>query len=389
MAAGLGLTSPAAAALRSPLPVIEIDTRRAIRDDPKVAGRIRILERGRPVVGARMGIEVRGHSSQLFPKKQYSVELRAARSLLGMPADDDWVLAAPYSDKSLIRNALAFHLARWTGRYAPRTRFVELVRNGRHQGVYALTERLELGAERIDAGDDGRLLELTFPFQARGEAGAFRTPRLKRPILFADPDRDDLSSREARATRGAVGRLERALYAGGGRAYRDLLDRPAAVDYVILQELLKNEDAFHGSTYFHWAAGGRVVLGPVWDFDVAMGNSDYGPSRRLRGWMTRERDWAERLWADRAFRRDVRRRWAELRRAGLRREVLGTVDAMSARLARGPAGRNFRRWPILGRRVWPNPRDPRTGGYRTTWTAETAFLRSWLDRRIAWLDRAL
>jgi hypothetical protein len=82
------------------------------------------------------------------------------------------------------------------------------------------------------------------------------------------------------------------------------------------------------------------------------------------------------------------RRWRELRRAGLRRDMLRAIDAMSAQL-RGPAARNFQRWPILGRYVTPNPRDPRTGGYRTTWQAEVRFARSWLIRRIAWLDRGL
>jgi hypothetical protein len=44
-------------------------------------------------------------------------------------------------------------------------------------------------------------------------------------------------------------------------------------------------------------------------------------------------------------------------------------------------GPNFRRWPVLDRRIWPNPRA--RGSYR----AEVRALRSWLTRRIGWIDR--
>ena len=127
-------------------------------------------------------------------------------------------------------------------------------------------------------------------------------------------------------------------------------------------------------------AGGRLTLGPIWDFDISMGNSDYGPSRRLAGWMLARRDWAERLYRDRGFRRALARRWRELRAAGLRRDVLAAVARSRSEL-RGAAGRNFRRWPVLDRRIWPNP--VARGSYR----AEVRALRSWLVRRIAWLDR--
>src|SRR5688572_31589978 len=109
------------------LPVIHVDVPRAIPDEPKVAGTLRM-----PGYRGRIGIEVRGQSSQQFPKKSFAIELRDARGedrkapLLGMPADGDWVLYAPYNDKTLMRNAVAYRTARWVGRYAARTRFVRV-----------------------------------------------------------------------------------------------------------------------------------------------------------------------------------------------------------------------------------------------------------------------
>ena len=96
--------------------------------------------------------------------------------------------------------------------------------------------------------------------------------------------------------------------------------------------------------------------------------------------MLRERDWAERLYRDRRFTRRMAARWRELRRTGLQRRVLRTVDRSRGEL-RGAVTRNFRRWPVLDQRIWPNP--VARGSYR----AELGFLRGWLKRRIAWIDR--
>jgi len=395
--AAVALCAPAAEAakLRTKLPVIAIRAAKPIPDDPKVAARLRVTSDGAGVYAGRAGIELRGHSSQLFPKKQYGIELRDRRgegrdvSLLGLPADDDWVLSANYSDKTLMRNALAYRVSRRVfGRWAPRTRHVEVLLNGRYRGVYALTQRIGLGDGRVESGNNGWILELVFGYQAFGER-RFQSPRTGRPLLYTDPD--EPGRREARAIRRDVTRFERALY--GKRfqhprlGWRAHADRAAAVDYVLLQELLGNQDAFHASTYFHRARG-EIVFGPLWDFDIAMGNTTLDAFRTPPGWHLGQRPYVERLYRDRGFVRAMAARWRELRRAGLRRRVLGMV-ASDARLLRGPQARNFDRWRILGRYVWPNPVDPRTGRYRPSWRSEVFYLRRWLGARIAWIDLAL
>jgi len=405
--AGQAAGAPAAEAakLRSALPLVVVRTAGTVPDDPKVAARVRVIDRpGRRanepahagnVYSGRAGIETRGHSSQLFPKKQYGLELRDRHgegrdaALLGMPADDDWVLSASYSDKTLMRNAVAYRTARTIfGRYAPQTRYVELVLNGDYRGVYALTQTLELGDGRVEAGD-GWLLELTFGYQARGERH-FTSPRTGRPLLYTDPD--DPGRRRARAIRRDVMRFERALYGRRFRhpehGWRRYLESAAAIDYVLLQELTSNQEGFHGSTYFHRAPGWRIALGPLWDLDIAMGNTTLDRFRTPRGWHLGGRPYIERLYRDRGFIRGMAARWRELQDAGLRRRVWAAIGA-DARTLRRPQARNFRRWRILGRYVWPNPVDPHTGRYRPTWKAEVAYLKRWLDPRIRWLDRAL
>jgi hypothetical protein len=403
--AGAAVAPSEAATLRSKLPLVVVRTAGPVPDDPKVAARMRVIDRpgarantpshAGNVYAGRAGIETRGHSSQLFAKKQYGIELRDRdgegrdAALLGMPADDDWVLTANYSDKTLMRNAVGYRIARTVfGRYAPQTRYVELILNGNYRGVYLLTQRLELEDGRVEPGD-GWLLELTFGYQARGERH-FRSPRTGRPLLYTDPD--DPGRREARAIRADVLRLERALYGRGfrhpERGWRAHLEPAAAVDYALLQELFNNPDAFHGSTYFHRPPDGRILLGPLWDLDIAMGNHRVDRFRTARGWHIGGRPYIERLYRDRRFIRAMADRWRELSAAGLRRRVRAAISA-KARTLRGPQVRNFRRWRILGRYVWPNPVDPRTGGYRRTWKAEVAYLRRWLDARISWMNRAL
>jgi hypothetical protein len=362
----------------------------AIPDASKTTARMVVRDGGRRVYRGRIGIEHRGQSSlALFPKKSWSIELRDRKgdnrdvSLLGMPADDDWVLYAPYNDKTLMRNVLAYETARRLGRYASRTRFVEVTLNGRYHGVYVLMEKLKLQKDRIDLPEPAQLLEWTFPFQARRKGHSFGLPVWKYRVLFEDPERSDLSRKRRAQIRRSIGATERAIYRLDG--WRRHLDEASAVDFVLVNELFKNEDAFHASTFLARGAGGRWQLGPVWDFDISAGNSDYGPSATLKGSMLDRRPWARRLYADRGFVRAVTKRWRELRAGGLRQDLLSSADRYARRLAAtGAARRNFSRWPVLGVRVWPNPA---AAVRRTTYASEVRALRRWLALRIGWMDR--
>jgi hypothetical protein len=383
------LCAPALAVAADPLARVSIDVSGAIPEDDKTTARMVVRDAGRRVYRGRIGIELRGQSSLMFPKKSWSLELRDSKgdnrdvSLLGMPADDDWVLYAGYNDKTLMRNVLAYETARRLGRYASRTRFVEVTLNGRYHGVYVLMEKLKLQKDRIDLPEPAQLLEWTFPFQARDKGHSFGLPVWHYRVLFEDPERADLSRKRRAQIRRSISATERAVYELDG--WRRLLDERSAVDFILVNELFKNQDAFHASTYLARGAGGPWQLGPVWDFDIAAGNSDYGPSARLKGSMLDRRPWARRLYADRAFVRAVTARWRELRAAGLRQALLASAGRHARRLAAtGAAGRNFRRWPVLGVRVWPNPP---AAVRRTTYASEVRALRRWLSLRIGWMDR--
>src|SRR5204863_10203109 len=135
----------------SNLPIIIINTNgQAILDDPKITADLGIIFNGENVrnnttdpfnhYNGKIGIEIRGQSSQMFPMKSYSIELRdnlgnsQDKVLFGLPKESDWVLYAPYTDKTLMRNFLAYAMSREMGHWAANCVFVEVVVNGDYKG---------------------------------------------------------------------------------------------------------------------------------------------------------------------------------------------------------------------------------------------------------------
>ena len=151
----------------SNLPIVVINTGgQAILDDPKITADLGIVYNGTGQRNAltdafnhyngKIGIEVRGQSSQMFPMKSYGIELRLAdgssnnQSLLGMPSESDWVLYAPYADRTCVRNTLAQHLFGAMGHYTTKSIFVDLYINNNYAGLYELREKIDLEKQGLD-----------------------------------------------------------------------------------------------------------------------------------------------------------------------------------------------------------------------------------------------
>jgi CotH kinase protein len=423
------------APFRSEVPIVEIDAHGVtVPDEPKVGAQLTIAYDSRsttqtlksPVAHASpIGIELLGSSSLLFRKKSYAFELRGpdgkptAAPLLGLGSNSDWVLHGPYSDKTLMRNALAYGLARQLRLVSPRTRLVELfLREGssklEYSGVYLLVEASGrspngLGIARLEPGDTtaatisgGYILEV----DRAGYGEEFFTmqgdPMSTHPdtLLFVSP-RDPVAAQRSWIT-GWFGSMEASLPPAHALADPNgpsrYLDLDSFVDFLLLQEMVKNVDAYRYSASMYKDRDGLLRMGPVWDFDLSMSNARYDDGCDVDGWMVRELAskrtvkvppfWWRRLLADSAFVTRLSTRWSALRAGPFATpRVLAAVDS-TAGLLHDAQRRNFTRWPVLGRRVWAScwVEGSSAESYYTTWNDEVAHLRSWLDQRLRWMD---
>jgi len=413
----------------SNLPIISISTSGlSINDEPRIVADMGIIDNGtgnRNNVNdpfnnynGKISIETRGESSQgLFPKKSYRIETQDAAgnnlnvALLGMPAENDWVLYAPYTDKTFMRDVLAFKMGRDMGRYAPRTRFVELVLNGIYQGIYVLIEKIKVDNNRVDiaslkpvdiSGEQltgGYLLRVD-KLDANDFPGwqAIPAPQLsgENQITFQyyDPNGSDLMEVQRNYIRGYMYSFQSSLttsaFGNPDAGYRRYLDIPAAMDFMLVNEIGKNIDGYIFSTYLYKEKDkqgqlGKLVMGPLWDFNLAFGNVDYlANAQYAPGWMWNDQYrmfWFRRLVQDPFFTHSMKCRWIELRSSLLTNEYFtNAIDSMATVLQEAQV-RNFLRWPVLGTYVWPNQYVGQT------YQDEINFLKQWTLTRLAWMDQ--
>lgn len=418
----------------SNLPIIIINTQgRAILDDPKIQADMGIIDNGAernhvtdPVNGyeGKIGIEIRGSSSQMFPKKQYGIELwddegeGIAASLLGMPEEEDWVLFAPYNDRSLMRDALAYVLGRQLSGYSPRTRYCEVVLNGKYQGVYVLIEKIKRDKNRLDinkldpdeiSGNDltgGYIVKID---KSTGGTGAgfpspFRPPLATNQEIFYQyeyPDAEDIVAEQASYIRQYVRHFEEVLhgdaFADPNEGYTKYIDVNSFIDYMIMQEVTRNVDGYRLSTFMYKkrdSDGGKLHMGPIWDFNLGFGNADYCEGGEPTGWALDFNSvcptdfwlvpfWWKKLFQDETFGARVAARWIELRMGEFSSErIHERIDSIKTLLGEAQA-RNFQAWNVMGKYVWPN----RYVG--STYDQEVTYLKSWIDERLEWMDTNL
>lgn len=335
-------------------------------------------------------IRGRGNSTWTMPKKPYRVKLRTKSALLGMPAHKDWALLANYSDKTLMRNRVAFELgSRFGMAWTPRSRFVELFLNDEYQGTYQLTEQIKVGDNRVDIAElepedilgdvltGGYLLEV----DSRLDGDNYFITEFGVPILIDTPDPPE--PEQFSYIQDYVQRMEDALYSetfvDPDTGYAAYVDIDSFVNWYLVNEILKNNDAiFFSSCWMYKTREGKLFMGPLWDFDIAAGNVNYNGNDDPTGWYILYAAWINQMFKDPAFVERVKSRWNELKVDEID-SILDYIDQTAAAFRQG-ALNNFQRWPILDEYVWPNAVV--TGSY----SGEVEYLREWLETRIAWMD---
>ncbi|MCZ7558570.1 MAG: CotH kinase family protein [Bacteroidia bacterium] len=403
----------------SNLPIIIIQTDgQPIPDEPKVAASMRVLRRheGRNTIcdtpsdfDGRIGIELRGNSSLQYEQKQYLIETRDTLnqecnvSLCEFPQEHDWILYAPYVDKSLIRNVLVYQIARDMGWYASRTRFCELVLNDRYQGVYVLLERIKRDKNRVDIAkldssvESGSALTGGYIIAIDGNG---KDSQLGFPGAYDSsgyyvywhiyPTSNNINLYQRWYIQDYIKAFEDMMrsssFADCHTGYPAWLNVPSFVDYILINEVANNVDGFVASLYLHKnrdSKDGRLVAGPVWDFNIAFGNANYADAELVSGWRShygRVPFWWRRLLQDSVFVDALVARWRTLRNSILSSLVTDRrIDSLTALLGEAQQ-RHFQRWALLGQAIWPNY------FVGNTWEEEISYLRNWISSRMSWMD---
>ncbi|CAN5567575.1 hypothetical protein BH11BAC2_BH11BAC2_04350 [soil metagenome] len=417
----------------SNLPIIKISTLgQVIVDNPKISCTMKVIDNGAGIrnnlsdtiyaYDGNIGIEIRGSSSQGFPKKSFGFETRDTANvemdfpLLGLPTESDWILNANYTDKTLLRNVLAYDLSQQMGYYASRHRFCEVFINGNYQGVYILMEKIKRDVNRVNiskltaadtTGDDltgGYILKID---KATGSGGSgwqtLYPPTNNGPtpsIQYEYPDPAVILPVQQTYIHDYVDSFEIALngpqFSNPLTGYQHFIETQSFIDYFLLNELSRNVDGYRISTFFYKAKdskGGKLHMGPVWDYDIAFGNADYYNGNMASGWsyiLPTNTDgyqvpfWWDRFLQDSTFSNDLRCRWNYLRSNVLSTPNLYTwIDSMAVYLDESQQ-RNFTIWPILGVYVWPNPSP-----IPTTYQGVINELKNFVSARASWLDTHL
>jgi len=421
----------------SNLPIVVIDTKGLeIPNDIKITADMGIIFNGEGFrnyltnpfnnYNGKIGIEIRGSSSQQFLKKQYAVETRddlgndLKVSLLGFPDESDWVLYAPYNDKSLMRDVLVYKIVNDMGRYASRSKFCEVVLNGEYIGVYVLLEKVKRDVNRVDIkklspadtlGDaltGGYIIKID-KTDGENNDGWYSTylpfPQVQYYVFYQYhyPKPTDIVTQQKNYIKNKIFSFETVMkyssnIADTATGYPKYLDTDSFVDFVLINEVAKNVDAYRLSTYLYKdrdSKNPKLFAGPVWDYNLCFGNANYYDGWLINGWQLQYLTdyqnmsseyfltpfWWRKLFDETNFRNKVYVRWQNLKNSLFSTaHIISYIDSLTVLLDESKT-RNFEKWPVLGQWVWPNYYVGQT------YQDEINYLKSWITNRINWLNQ--
>ena len=428
----------------SNLPIIVIDThgQDIPYDNPRIRADMGIIYNGPGVrnevtdtfnnYSGLVSLEIHGSSSSGWAKKSYNLETENADSsnnnvsLLGMPPENDWVLYAPYYDRSLMRNVLVYRMVEEWGWYAPRTRYCELILNGQYKGVYVLTEKIKRDKHRVNiskltstdnSGDQvtgGYILKVDKePWKPGFDSQYPSSPQSSMTIRYqyGYPKADQITPAQEYYISSYVWDFENAISGQNMEdttiGYPRYLNISSFVDNFLINELSKNVDGYRLSSYYYKdrdSKGGKLTAGPVWDYNFSFGNIAYYQAQYYTGWeifyffsddFFSKNDafqvpfWWSKLIHDSLFISRVAERWQELRNTLVTPDRLHEIiDALADTLDEAK-DRNFTVWigpgdPKLPSDGWFPPSGPIDNFH--SYADEINYLKSWTDQRIAWMD---
>ena len=418
----------------SNLPIIQINTNgQIILDDPRIIAEMKITNNGDlnnindipNEYDGQISLEYRGSSSQKrFIKKSYALETQLPDgtnnnvALLGMPEENDWILYGPLSDKTLLRNDIVYHFANEMGQYASRTAFCELVINEQYQGVYVFMEKIKRDKNRVNIaklkptdieGDEltgGYIIKIDKQTGSGGQgwhSSVKPDEYLDRKVFFQYdyPKADEITAPQKDYIQQYIHDFETALFSDDFKdpeiGYRKYIDVKSFIDFFLANEISYNVDGYRLSVFMHKmkdSEGGKLHMGPVWDFNLSIGNGwdcevqnrenyMYNYNEKCPGAFSQIPFWWGRLLEDEFFANELRCTWEGYRQGFLHTDSVMTYIDQQADYIAEAKDRNFVRWPIMEVKAHFNFF---LGG---SYNAELNYIKDWLRFRLGWLDNNL
>lgn len=391
-----------------------------IPDTPKVTVDMGIINNGYNVMNhmtdsingylGKIGIEKRGSISQAFwfKQKSYGLETRDTVGnnldwpILGMPAEHDWILYAPYDDHSFMRNVLIYQLGREMGYYTPRTRFCEVqfydwLWQPDYRGVYVMMEKIKRDANRVNiarldtnenSGDNltgGYIIAVDKNIWA-SDSGWASSKDTGVFFSYKYPKQDDITPQQKYYIQQYVDTFETVLqgpnFANPVTGFRKYAEQYSFMDFFFIQEFTRNVDAFRRSAYMYKdkaSKGGKLVAGPLWDFNSSLYNAklctfeqDTGWAYQTVCWLTSSYHvpfWWDRFLQDSVYTNDLKCRWMQWRSTVLdTAHIYHLIDSMAAYISQA-AARHFLKYDTLA-----------------SMQPEVDSLKWWINKRLTWLD---
>lgn len=328
-------------------------------------------------------IKGRGNATwSIYPKKPYRLKFDSKVSFFDLHKDKAWVLLANYYDKTMLRNYIAY----WMGgisklEWTPKSYFVDLFLNGRYDGTYQLIEKLKIAEHRVNVGDDGFLLEEDGYAKKENDARWFMTKYLNNPINIKDP-KVEYNDDNFNYIKNYILSAEDVLYSDGflnaNDGWKEWIDIDSVVEWYLINEILKNTDAMWWSAYFNLRRGGKLKMGPLWDFDSSIGNylPEGNDCEKPEGFYVKDRAWFIQFFKDPLFVKCVKERFEYF--YSHKMELMGVINTYASYLEKS-AIENNNRWPILYNYTY--------GDYYNwgSYLNEVEWMKEWLLARLEWL----
>lgn len=285
------------------------------------------------------------------------------KSIVGLPAETEFTLECVFADKSLIRNVLAYSLARKIGLYAPRTMFCEVFINEYYSGIYVFTEKIKPNKNGVNISEmkdsdtnniaitGGYIFKIDDPSKKDGiyyklNFNAPHLDGLKPQYNIVHPETPN--GKQISYLKNYIAAFEKNLksdtFNNPINGYHKYIDYPSFIDYLLINELAKNNNGYRLKSYFYKqndSQGGKLFAGPIFGFDYAFANGSLCEASDPSDWaydynyVCPERGiifvpfWWERLVEDTNFANNIDCRWYSLRKNKLSdNSILKCIDSI-------------------------------------------------------------